>query len=139
MSRGTPWLFNFLATVAAINIAWLILSANELPQNLEIRRFHIVIALVISAAAAWPRRAVGWAISFVALLWIAFEYLMWWRGSRIVIEASGSDFSRTPHLLYLLNARWWDLGVLLLTVVGLLWCGVYLVKQLAQARKLPCP
>lgn len=129
MARKTSWLFNFLAVVAAVNIAWLITNANELPQSLEMRRFRIVVALVISAVAAWPRRAVGWAITFVALLWIVFEYVMWWRGSRIVIEASGSSFSRSPHLAYLLHASWWDLVVLLLTIVGLLWCGRHLLTQ----------
>lgn len=66
----------------------------------------------------------NWIVdSLVALMWIAFEYVLWWRGSRIVIEAAGSSFSRNPHLAYFLHARWWDLVVLLLTVVGLSWSG----------------
>ena len=132
IGRRTSLLFHFLTALAAVNIAWLI--SDETPQILGMRRFRIVIALVISAVAAWSRRVVGSAISFMALSWIAFEYLMWWRISRIVVVASGSDFSRTPNLLHLINARWWDLGMLLLTVVAVIWCGTYFVRQLTLAR-----
>ena len=127
MARKTPALFKFLAIVAALNIVWLISNANELPQNLEMVRFRITLAWVISAIAAWPRKTVGWTISFVALMWIALEYVLWWIGSRRIVEAAGSSFSQTPHLAYFLHASWWDLTVLLLTIVGLLWCGRHLI------------
>ena len=126
MARKTA-LFKFLAIVAALNIAWLILNATQLPQSLEMVRFRITLAWVISAIAAWPRKTVGWTISFVALMWIALEYVLWWIGSRRIVEAAGSSFSQTPHLAYFRHARWWDLAVLLLTIVGLLWCGRYLI------------
>ena len=136
MARETSALFKFLAIVAALNIAWLISNANELPQSLEMLRFRVTLAWVISAVAAWPRRTVGWAISFVALMWIALEYVLWWIGSRRMIEAAGSSFSQTPHLAYFHHARWWDLGVLLLTIVGLLWSGKYLVNDFTRRANI---
>ena len=137
MAHKTSSLFKFLAVVAAINIAWLIsTSATELPQSVEMQKFRIAVALVISAVAAWPRKAIGLWVSFVALMWIAFEYVLWWRGSRIAIEAAGSSFSRNPHLAYFLHARWWDLVVLLLTVVGLFWSSGYLINLLTHREKV---
>lgn len=127
-------LFRFLIVVALLNIAWLVLNSSlELPQSVGARQFRIALALVVSAFALWPGRIVGLLITIVALLWITLEYILWWKKSVDVLDAADMSFANSPHFWYLLRGTWWDLGVLLATVIGLLWAGNHL-RHAYQSR-----
>lgn len=77
----------------------------------------------------WPRKVIGSLISWVALLWITLEYILWWKTSMDVVDAAGMSFSHARHFAYLLRGTWWDLCVLLATIIGLVWTS----RQLRQA------
>lgn len=128
-------LFKFLAITALLNIAWVVFTiSSELPQSLAMRQMRIAVALIISVLPLWPGKVMGLLISWVALLWITLEYILWWKQSVDVLDAAGMSFSNSPHFAYLLQGTWWDLCVLLATVIGLLWAGNYLRRTLYQSR-----
>lgn len=124
-SRG---LFKFLATLALLDVTWLVFtSSGESP--FDTRQIRIALALIICAFAMWPRKVIGSLISWVALLWITLEYILWWKTSMDVVDAAGMSFSHARHFAYLLRGTWWDLCVLLATIIGLVWTS----RQLRQA------
>jgi hypothetical protein len=79
-------------------------------------------------------KVIGLLISWVALLWITLEYILWWKKSVDVLNDDGMSFSHARHFAYLLGGTWWDLCVLCATVVGLVWAGNNLIHAFYQSR-----
>jgi hypothetical protein len=85
-------------------------------------KVRIGLALVLGAAALCSGRLRGLAVSCVALGWIVIEYLMWWyRSYGIAKNAEAGEFSKISHLAYLHNATWWDVWIIAVISVILIY------------------
>ena len=117
------------------SIIWLgFVASSELPQSVATRQIRVALALVIGAVAAWPGKSKGFFISLVALLWITLEYILWWKQSVGALDAAGMSFSHVRHFAYLLRGTWWDLCMLLATIIDLVWAGKHLRHAYYQSQ-----
>jgi hypothetical protein len=86
----------------------------------------ITIALILSVVGLWSRKGTGFLMSLVALIVIPIIYVSWYFGTRSIMRrAEISTFEKMPdqsqHLLTLAYATWWDVYVLLLVIVLIMW------------------
>jgi hypothetical protein len=86
----------------------------------------ITIALILSVVGLWSRKGTGFLMSLVALIVIPIIYVSWYFGTRSIMRRSEiSTFEKMPdqsqHLLTLAYATWWDVYVLLLVIVLIMW------------------
>lgn len=98
----------------------------------------ITIGLVISAVGIYVQRPIGFLLSLIGLLAIAFTYLAWYLGTlSIMRHAEVGSFSQLPsqrqHVLTLADASWWDIWVLSLTILLILWQSKKLFRSLRTA------
>ena len=86
----------------------------------------ITIALILSVISLWSRKGIGFLISIVALVVILITYLGWYFGTRSIMRrAEIPTFDQMPdqsqYLLTLAYATWWDLYVLLVVLLLIMW------------------
>jgi len=86
----------------------------------------ITIALILAVVGMWSRKRIGLFVSFAALLFIPVIYVYWYLGTlSIMRKAEISSFDQMPnqsqYLLSLANATWWDVYVLFVVIVLIIW------------------
>jgi hypothetical protein len=99
----------------------------------------ITLGLVVSAVGLWWRTVAGVWLSFGAVLCEVLLYVQWYRTTRWTIQvAEVSNFWHLPNqqqrILPLNDATWWDLAVLALVIVLLVWHVKVLVSLLKRER-----
>lgn len=96
---------------------------------------RIGLALFLSVAGLWSRRLIGLFLSALALAWVGLEYFTWFLWSmRIKSNAGIESFpSSVVHASNLYGATPWNVVVLVLAVVVLLWEIGRLIK-IAKSR-----
>lgn len=110
------------------------LSGNEWSIGfLESYLMPIVVGLLLSFIGLWLRRATGFFLSLLALLWVVQVYIAWYLATlSIMRDVEITDFSRMPfqqqQILTLNNAVWWDIAVLSVTVILCVWHIKALIK-----------
>ena len=146
LGRGWHILIATLVVTAVLNSLRIISSALSSPlslislpgftiiadSNLEfmLMKVRIGVALVLGAVAFCIGRLKGLAVSWIALAWIMIEYAMWWYRSYVLAKnAEAAEFSRISHLVYLSNATWWDVWIITITMIFL----VYQLKMLLRS------
>jgi hypothetical protein len=92
-------------------------------QRYVFMHFQIAFALLVASICLWSRRAGAFYVSIFAAGWADFQYVCWFMWSRTILTSAGIDHwpEQTPHSLGLGGATGWNVAVLLLTVVLLLW------------------
>ena len=86
----------------------------------------ITIALILSVVGLWSRKVSGFFLSLVSFLIIAGIYVSWYFETLSVMRrAEIGVFEHMPdqsqHLLTLAYASFWDVYVLLLVIVLIMW------------------
>lgn len=94
-----------------------------------------ILALVFSGIGLWTRKVFGFLLSLIALVCLAGIYFLWYRGTLWIMEMGGvKEFSQMPdqqqYLLPLYNATWWDIVVLAVAMIVLVWQVVLLRRAL---------
>lgn len=98
-------------------------SDSDFPGRLNILHASIAVAFTIAAIGLWLRRATSLIILALAAAWVGAVYL-WWcfdslaylRGLEIPAYTSEID-----HIGVLRSAVWWDIVVLLIVIMLLIW------------------
>lgn len=99
--------------------------------------------LVVLAIGLWLRRGAGLWLSLSALFWEIILYVQWYRATRWIIGvAEVPDFWHLPNqqqrLLPLNDATWWDILVLAVVILLLVWhiktLGPFLRERLRNRR-----
>jgi hypothetical protein len=101
--------------------------------NWELMRMKVRIglALVLAAVALSFGRLRGLAVSFIPTAWVLIEYLIWWYRSYVIAKnAESADFAKVSHLAYLHTATWWDVWIIVLISVVL----IYELKTLLKKK-----
>lgn len=93
---------------------------------LESYLIPITAGFIVTAVGLWLRRATGFLISLLALFWVGVVYILWHLSTLSAMrEYEAQKFSQMlgqeQHLLALLDATWWDLVVLAITLVLFTW------------------
>jgi len=101
----------------------------------------ITFALFLSAAGLWSRRLLGLVLSLVSLLALIGVYLLWYRATLSIIEMYGAKtFSglrdQQQHLLSLYQASWWDIVVLGIALLVIVWEVVTLGRVLWSSKNV---
>lgn len=103
----------------------------------------ITFGLVVASIGMWWRRLATLLISFFALVWSAGMYLLWYRFTLSVLRnAEVAVFSQLPaqqqYLLPLDDAGWWDVVVLAIVIILLVWhintLGPFLLQLVRNRR-----
>lgn len=99
----------------------------------------ITLGLFISVIGLWSRRATGFFISLLALIWTWRIYLYWHTATLSEMRKNGlTEFSQLgnqkQHVLVLTNAAWWDLVVLSVTIILFIWQIKTLIMILMRTR-----
>lgn len=111
-------------------------SDNDFPYILNGFRLAIVVGLVVAAVGLWSRKAYGFFLSIIALVWAGVGYVRWYNYSVAFlrnVEVSGYADLHSPELQHtggLHGATWWDVAVLGAVAMLLLWHMWLLVKIL---------
>ena len=88
-------------------------------------RMHLTIegALIIAALGLLSHKVTGIVIAEMALLWVGIEYVGWFIWTRRTIEAAGlSEIPRyIPHAANLYGATGWNIAVLVIVAVLVVW------------------
>lgn len=92
-------------------------------------------ALILSAVGLWSRRVLGFLLSLLALALLGEVYRQWYLGTLSLMEMYGlRNFSQNPdqqqYLLPLEGAAWWDIVVLGVALIVLVWQVVMLKRVL---------
>ena len=101
---------------------------------------QITVCLLICAFGLWLRRPIGLLVSLVAVTWISNIYFLWYRSTAaFMVEQEIPNFSLLQgpgkqHLVPLRGATWWDIVVLVLVIVLLIWLVKTLVTVLVRSR-----
>ena len=98
----------------------------------------ITTGLVLSTAGIYVQRPIGFLLSLIALLAIPFTYVAWYLGTlSIMRHAEVGSFSQLPsqqqHVLTLADASWWDIWVLSIAILLILWQSEKLFRSLRTA------
>lgn len=98
----------------------------------------ITIGLVLSTAGIYVQRPIGFLLSLLALLAIPFTYIAWYlKTLSIMRRAEFESFSQLPsqrqHVLSLAYASWWDIWVLSVAILLILWQLKKLFRSLRPA------
>jgi hypothetical protein len=91
------------------------------------------LGLCLATLGLWFRRTASFLLSSIALIWVVIVYILWYRGTLSVMGvAEVQKFSQLPnqpqYLFPLIEATWWDIVVLCVTLLVLLWQAVILVR-----------
>lgn len=86
----------------------------------------ITLGLIVSAFFISRRTPMGTVVSLLALLVVIFFHLLWYRGTRSILQAAEVEsFWRLPdekqYVLPLSYATWWDILVLGVVIILLIW------------------
>lgn len=86
----------------------------------------ITIGFAVTAMGLWSQRATGFFLSLLALFCVLGFYVLWHRSTLSLLpRMEVQDFSQLPNqgqqLLVLLDATWWDLAVLAITIFLFAW------------------
>jgi hypothetical protein len=92
-------------------------------QTYMLMHLRIAVALLLSAISLWFRNTFAFCLSAVGAVWVAAEYWLWHLRSQRILVSAGIEHwpAGTPHALGLGGATDWNVAVLLLTLVLLLW------------------
>jgi hypothetical protein len=84
---------------------------------------RIAFALLVSSVCLWFRKVSTFYLSAMSLTWVLLEYLRWYRRSQTTLVNAGIKHwpSQTPHALGIGGATEWNIAILLLAVVLVLW------------------
>jgi hypothetical protein len=107
---------------------------------LESYLIPITIAFSLSVVGMWSNKRNGFLLSLVALLVIPIIYMSWYVGTlSIMRRAEIPTFNQMPdqsqHLLTLAHATWWDIYVLFLAIVLIMWHLKAVVPSLGPLRR----
>lgn len=145
---------------ATLNVLWLAYTVGYMTAISEIGsrfygsghqensifflQFRIGIALVISTVFFWKRTYRSLIISLLALVWIGGEYLYWYLYSVSWLKSQGvTDPSQLspivreliPHVGGFYRGTWWNIIVLLVTVL-LFVCGVRILLKMTMSNRV---
>jgi hypothetical protein len=86
----------------------------------------ITLGLIISAGCMSIRKPVARIFSLLGLLWILLSYFLWYRGTQAIIQAAEVEtFRQLPgerqYLLPLSYASLWDIAVIAIVIILLIW------------------
>lgn len=92
----------------------------------ETHLLGIATGLIVSGIGLWSRKFIGFLLSFLALLWVGMNYVLWYAGTLSTMrDVEIHDFSEMPdqsqHLLALIDATWWDMVVAAITIILFGW------------------
>ena len=109
---------------------------------LESYLIPITLCLCLGLIGLWLRRAIGFYLALFALFATGLFYLLWYRGTLAILrDAELTHFSLLPaqrqKLLPLYNATWWDLTVLAVVLVVIVWLIKILVSHRRSLRNQP--
>lgn len=85
-----------------------------------------LVGLVVSAASLLTRKVIGLLFSMLGLLWVAVTYILWYRATLSILRTAEVDsfyrlVDQSQYLLPLDQATWWDVAVLAIVILLLLW------------------
>lgn len=109
---------------------------------LESYLIPITLCLCVGLIGLWLRRAIGFYLALLALTATGIFYLLWYRGTLAILrDAELTHFSLLPDqpqkLLPLYNATWWDLIVLAVVLIVIVWLIKILVSRRRSLRNQP--
>lgn len=104
----------------------------------------ITLGLALISLSLLMRRVLSLIVSTLGLLWVGLIYILWYRGTLSIIEAAEVQSfyglpNQTQYFLPLNGATWWDVAVLAIVIMLLIWHIKTLgpmVRQIAQNRRL---
>jgi hypothetical protein len=84
-----------------------------------IQKLRITAALILASLFVWFPNKFSKKFRLIPLLWIIFEYILWWVNSfSFFVNANEEVFSKSPKLLFLIKATWWDVVVLVVVLAS---------------------
>ena len=138
------------ALAAIVHLAWFAvwfigfrerLSAAKIvivdwDPSVSMMHVRIAVALIISVAGLFSRRAVGMFLSALALGWVGLEYAAWFSWTVRIKSNAGIETlpSSIPHASNLYGASPWNIVVLVLTIAVFLWETGGLIKVAMSKR-----
>lgn len=149
--------FNFAIVLAGlatiVHLVWMTISFLSFRQRLDaatmviadwdssilMMHIRIALALLLSMVSLWSRRVIGLFLSVLALAWIGGEYIGWYIWS--VRIKSNADIENFPlsvrQALNLYGASAWNIVVLVLVIMVLVWTTVCLIRIAKSQQQTP--
>jgi hypothetical protein len=130
-----------VAVTATLNLAWFVNKYSQLHgdlnQSIVRRDWMIAAALIIAALSLASKRGFGLMLSLIAFLWVLFEYLRWYFWTKKLL--GNLDLTRfppgVPHAAHLWGATGWNVLVLIIVSVLVIWEIVILVRILKSSHR----
>jgi hypothetical protein len=99
----------------------------------------ITAGLAFSVICLWSRRAIGFLLSLLALVWVGVNYIFWYLGTLSIMRANGIEsFKKMPdqdqYVFTLNNASQWDVIVMLIVLGFIVWQGHILMQVFKVTR-----
>lgn len=86
-----------------------------------IEKLRIGLALILASVFFWFPNNLSRKIKAIPLLWILAEYILWWISSySLFVGANEQIIEKLPRLFLLYNATWWDIIILIVTLLSLI-------------------
>jgi hypothetical protein len=97
-------------------------TVGQVDPSVHLRKTRILLALIMSAVMTYKATTRKMIVLLLALLWVLTEYALWWVSYSAILEKlRTSRYSGPPHIAYLVNASWFDIAVLIVSLACLLW------------------